>query len=90
MLLVLIPLIAYGLADLILGYVIGQNPGLAFSLSNPRPGEVSLFQVKLIASVVLAVILYLVFSILGSVLYSLLGGSKNAEVASRIGSGNRW
>lgn len=88
-LIILIPLIAYGLADVILGYVLTQNPNLAASLSNPRPGEADLFQVQLIATAVLSVILYMVFSILGSLVYSLLGGNRNAEIVSRIGSGTR-
>ncbi|MEX2161987.1 MAG: hypothetical protein WD751_08745 [Anaerolineales bacterium] len=89
LLIILIPLIAYGLADFLLKYLMGQNPSLASSLLHPLPGELSQFQVQLGATVVLSILLYLVISILGSLLYSLLGGSRNAEVGSRIGTGFR-
>ena len=85
--LVLIPLLSWGLADVLVDYIFATYPDLALNIAKANPGGVNIIYIKIGSAVILGVLLYLLFSFLGSLLYSLLGGSRDAEIASRIGSG---
>lgn len=89
LLLILIPVIAFGFADLILNYVLNENPELARNFSGANPNGIDIIYLQLGITLVLSLLLYLVLSILGSLIYTLLGGSEDQEIASRIGSGRR-
>jgi len=86
--LVLIPLISWGLADVLVDYVFTTYPDIPLSIAKENPGIDTLY-IKIGAAVILGMLLYLAFSILSSTLYSLLGGSKDAEIADRLGSGKQ-
>lgn len=87
--LVLIPLISWGLADVLVDYVFTTYPDLPLSIAKENPRGIDILYIKIGAAVILGVVLYLAFSILSSTLYSLLGGSKDAEIADRLGSGKQ-
>jgi hypothetical protein len=87
-LLVLIPFIAFGFAGMIMEYVVDNYPGLAQSPSQIVIGVDDLY-VQLGLTLILTMLLYLVLSIFGSVLYSLSGARDREELVSRIGSGKR-
>ena len=82
LLLILVPFIAYGLADLLLAALVEQNPALERSLSGSGLLSNPLV-IKGILTLVLSMVIYLVFSILGSLLYSALGGPRDEDIASR-------
>lgn len=82
-LMILIPVISYGLAEFLLAWVGSQKPELERTLfANTTFFNNPLF-VKAALALVLCMVLYLVFSIFGSLLYSLMGGPENEEIASR-------
>lgn len=85
LLLILVPVIAYGLVEIGIQYAFEQNQDLANNFSAANPNGIDILYLQIGATLVLSFILFLVLSILGSLLYSLLGGRENAEVASRIG-----
>jgi hypothetical protein len=87
--LVLLPAIAWGLADRLVDFLFTQYPDLALNIAKANPGGVNIIFIKAGAALILAILLYLVFSILSSLLYTLLGGKEDAEIASRIGTGRR-
>lgn len=87
-LLILIPFIAFGFSGMILDYVIENYPGLAQSPSQIIYGVENLY-LQLGLTLILTMLLYLVMSIFGSVLYSLSGARDRKELVSRIGSGKR-
>lgn len=89
LLLILIPIIAYGLVEMGIQYAFEQSESLAYSFSTANPNGMDILYLQIGATLVVSFILYLVLSILGSLLYSLLGGNENAEVASRIGERRR-
>jgi hypothetical protein len=80
MLLIVTPVIAFGLAETLIAYALTQNPDILNSLDPDVRGPENLF-VKIGAAAVLSFILYLVFSILGSLFYSLAGGHKDERIA---------
>ncbi|MEX2144263.1 MAG: hypothetical protein WD740_06685 [Anaerolineales bacterium] len=81
-LLVLIPAISWGLADRLLALALEEFPELA---RNYGGAEINILVIKISSTVILTVLLFLLFGLIGSLLYWLFGGSKNAEIASRIG-----
>ncbi len=87
--LVLIPLISWGLADVLVDYIFATYPDLPLRIAKENPGGVDVVYIKIGAAVILGMLLYLAFSILSSMLYTALGGSKDAEIAARIGTGKR-
>jgi hypothetical protein len=88
MLLILIPFIAFGFSGMIMDYVVENYPSLAQSPSQIIFGVDDLY-LQLGLTLILTVLLYLVMSIIGSVLYSLSGARDREELVSRIGSGKR-
>ncbi|MGH2582598.1 MAG: hypothetical protein ACRDFQ_06845 [Anaerolineales bacterium] len=80
---ILIPVIAYGLVETILERAQIGNSELARTLQSPSPWGLDFPVLRVILVVVASFVLYLVFSILGSLLYSLLGGPQNEELAQR-------
>jgi hypothetical protein len=80
LLLIVTPVIAFGLADTLISYAVAENPNIFNSLDVDLRGPENLF-VKIGAALVLSFILYLVFSILGSLFYSLAGGPKDERMA---------
>lgn len=88
LLLILIPLISFGIAGTIMDYLPVQYPNLVRGNPQLIDGLDDLY-LQLAITLVLSLILYLLMSILTSILYSALGGSENEEIVSRIGSGRR-
>jgi hypothetical protein len=81
LLLILVPIIAYGITDVLLAYVYTQNSQVA---NNPETLNILRSPyLKAGSVVVLSMILYLVFSMLGSIAYTLLGGPENENLGER-------
>jgi hypothetical protein len=80
LLLIVAPVVAFGLADTLITYAVAQNPFIFNSLDVDLRGPENLY-VKIAAAALLSFILYLVFSILGSLFYSLAGGHKDERMA---------
>lgn len=81
LMLIILPLIAYGLTDVVINFAQANSPALAQSLErNPSIVEHPYF--RIVFTAVLSLVLYLVFSIVSSIIYSLAGGPLNEEVAS--------
>lgn len=80
-LLVVLPVVAYGFTDLIVAWALANNQTLAES-ARANPDLLTSPYFKGVFTLVLTLILYLVFSILGSIVYSLAGGPLNEEVAT--------
>lgn len=80
MLLIVIPIIAFGLAETLIAYALAENPTIFNSIDVDVRGPDNLY-VKIGVALVLSFILYLVFSILGSLFYSLAGGPKDERIA---------
>lgn len=89
LLLIIVPVIAYGLVEMGIQYMFESDQNFANTFSATNPDGIDLIYLQVGATLLVSFILYLVLSILGSLLYSLLGGSEDAEVASRIGSERR-
>jgi hypothetical protein len=86
LLMILLPIIAYGLAELLLAWVATQNPSLGRTLvANTNFLNNPIF-VKIAIALVINMALYLIFSTFGSLLYSLMGGPRNKEIAERTRS----
>jgi hypothetical protein len=83
-LMILIPLIAFGVSELIIGYLLVNNPIFAQNFTGNN-----LLYLRLGGTALLSVIIYLLFSIVSSVIYVAMGGSENEQISSRIGSGKR-
>lgn len=83
LLLILIPIISYGLAEVLLEWLAVNNPNFTRMLA-ANPGFISnpLF-IKGAITLVFSMAIYLVFSTFGSLLYSLLGGHRDEEIAER-------
>lgn len=87
-LLVLIPVIAYGLAGMLIDYLIIRFPHLTQNPSQIIRGVDNLyFQIGV--TLILTILLYLVLSLIGSAIYSLSGARERDELVSRLGSGRR-
>lgn len=81
LLLILIPIISYGLAELLLAWLDANNPNFTRMLAaNPNFLGNPLF-IKGAITLVLSVAIYLVFSTVSSLFYSLLGGHRDEEIA---------
>ncbi len=89
MMMLLIPLLAFGISELLIPVTFEASPEFAYTFSPENPRAVSMLYLQAGATALLSFVLYMVFSILGSILFSLFGGSANEEIASRIGSGKR-
>lgn len=89
---IIIPIIGYGLADVTISYLLAENPNLPAELANL---EIAGLQVNASSflpiglTLLFSILLYLIFAVIASLLYSLMGGGENEEVISRIGSGRR-
>lgn len=81
LLLLILPVVAYGLTDVLLAWAIANSTAVAEG-ATANPELISHPYFKGVFTGVLTLILYLVFSILGSIIYSLAGGPLNEEVAS--------
>jgi hypothetical protein len=87
LMMIILPVIGYGLADMAMNYLLEQNQNLSLELASL---DVNAQLYLLIAMTLLfTILLYLIFSVFASLLYSLMGGGENEEVISRIGSGRR-
>lgn len=80
-LLIVLPVVAYGFTDLIVAWALANNQTLAEG-ARANPDLLANPYFKGVFTLVLTLILYLVFSILGSIVYSLAGGPLNEEVAT--------
>ncbi len=82
LLLILIPIISFGLAELLLDWMAANNPAFTRMLAaNPNFLSNPLF-IKGAITLVLSMAIYLVFSIFGSLFYSLLGGHRDEDIAT--------
>jgi hypothetical protein len=88
-LLILLPAISWGLADLLVDIALEQFPELVRNFGAQVQGGWNLLLLKIGVTVIITVLLYLVFATLASFIYLITGGSKNAELASRLGSEKR-
>ena len=84
LLLILVPLISYGLINAFLDLAPVQYPELASSLARANPGGLDSPTWIVALVIVLSMVFFLVLSIVGSLLYSLFGGPKTEEMASQI------
>lgn len=82
LLLILVPVIAFGLAEMLLDFAPSRSEFLANYLADMADGP-EIFYIKLGLTVVLSVILFLLFQIVGSLIYSLGGGPQDEDLASR-------
>lgn len=81
--LIIVPLIAIGLTDTVLSLVEMPTFGIwGQSLTLPLVGEVEFFLARALVALALMVALFLIFSILGSFLYSRMGGLGDEDIAS--------
>jgi hypothetical protein len=79
---VIIPVISLGLADSILPLLEEPLPEyLTQTVSFPWLGGVENFYARGILTLVLSIALFLLISILGSIVYSMFGGHRNEELA---------
>jgi hypothetical protein len=81
LMLIVLPIIAYGITDVLITYAQANSAAFAQSLKN-NPDLMQQPYFRLIFTGVITVVLYLVFSVLVSLIYSLAGGPLNEEVAS--------
>jgi hypothetical protein len=81
LLLILVPIIAYGITDALLVYAYAQNSQVA---NNPETLNILRSPYLKVGSVVvLSMVLYLIFSMLGSVIYTMFGGPENENLGER-------
>jgi hypothetical protein len=81
LLLIILPFVAYGLTDVIVAWALASNEAVASGVrANPALLEHPYFKIAFTG--VITIILFFVFSILASLIYSLAGGPLNEEVAS--------
>lgn len=81
LLLILIPIISYGLAELLLDWFTLRNPNFTRMLAaNPSFLSNPLF-IKGAMTLVISIAIYLAFSTVSSLFYSLLGGRRDEEIA---------
>jgi hypothetical protein len=80
LLLIVTPIIAFGLAETLVSYALAGNPDILNSIDPDVRGPENLY-VKIAAAVVLSFVLFLVFSTLSSFFYSLAGGHKDERMA---------
>ena len=79
---VIIPIISLGLADLVLTLLDEPLPeNLTQTVVFPWIGGVENFYARGILTIVLSIALFLLISILASIVYSLFGGHRNEELA---------
>ncbi len=88
LLLILIPIISFSVSEMTLDFFLAQK------FEFPREGAqliqgVDNFYVQLGITFVLTLLLYLVMSVISSLIYTLSGGRENEEIVSRIGSHRR-
>ena len=83
--LVIVPLIAYGLVEAMLPMLEGPLPGIFGEVQSlPLVGEVDAFLGRIFATFILSIVILLLLSILGSFLYSLLGGDRQESQAKML------
>ena len=80
---ILIPVIAYSLVEVVLERAQVGNSELARTLQSPSPWGLDFPLLRVVLVVIASFVLYLVFSVLGSLMYSLMGGPQNEELAQR-------
>jgi hypothetical protein len=85
----IIPVIAFGLSEMLIPAVFEANPIFAQTFDPENPRAVNILFLQAGVTALLSFVLYFVFSILSSLIYSMFGGSANEEIASRIGTGKR-
>jgi hypothetical protein len=85
--LLVVPVIAFGLADVAVDYALDTNPQVFNSLDPDVRGADNI-NVQIGVAVVFSVVLFSLFSILGSLIYSLAGGPRDEEIAARTKPGS--
>lgn len=79
---IIIPVISLGLADQILPLLEEPLPEyLTQTVVFPGVGGVENFYVRTILTIVLSIAIFLLISILASIIYSMFGGHRNEELA---------
>jgi len=80
--LVIIPVISLGIADLIIPLLEEPLPEyLTQTVSFPWIGGIDMFYARGILTLVISIALFLLISILASIVYSLFGGHRNEQLA---------
>lgn len=88
LMLILIPIIAFFLTMLILEFF-ASDPLSQVAIFLRNLGDRNFLYLQIGLTVLLTILLYLIFNILGSLLYTLSGGREDEELVSRIGSQRR-
>ena len=79
-LMVIIPIISFGIADMALPLVDDQLPEiLTQALEAPGDIQIQAFWGRFLFTALISVVLFLAFTIIGSILYSLMGGPRQEE-----------
>lgn len=81
LLLIVLPLVAYGLTDTLIALAQANSVAVAQAIKN-NPSVIEQPYFRIIFTAVITLVLYLLFSIFVSLVYSLAGGPLNEEVAS--------
>lgn len=83
--LVIVPIISLGLADWLIAQIDEPLPEmLARPLNLPGIGLAENFLGRIFVAILLMVVLFLLLSVVGSILYSVLGGRKQEKQAEYI------
>lgn len=81
--LVIVPIISLGLADILISNIEDPLPALlARPLTLPGFGEAENFLGQMIIALLISIILFLVLTVVGSIMYSILGGRKQEKQAA--------
>lgn len=81
LLLIVLPFVAYGLMDVIVAWALANNETIASGV-RANPALLTNLYFRGAFTIVLTLILFFIFSIVASIIYSLAGGPLNEEVAA--------
>lgn len=83
--LVIVPVISLGLSDILISNIEDPLPALlARTLILPGFGEAENFLGRIIIALLISIILFLILTVFGSIMYSILGGRKQEKQAARF------
>ena len=83
--LVIVPIISIGLSDILIGNIEDPLPELlARPLTVPGIGVAENFLGRVLIALVLSIVIFILLSVVGSILYSALGGRKQDKEAAFI------
>ena len=88
LLLVLIPFIAYGFSGMLLDYIVDRSPDLPQNPNQIIMGVDNLY-LQIGVTLILAILFYLIITLIASAIYSLSGAREREDLFFKIGSGRR-